>query len=104
MFWRKVLQIGVRWNCKTLTDQVRMKEDVVENVCLILTFIIFTSLFVLEDFNTWTPLPFPRIAPSHLSISYLRSVSNLSKIIAQNFLWHFPNHSPTYWPQWSDSH
>lgn len=51
---------------------------IVENVCLIIIFIIFISLFVLVDFNTW-PL---RTAPSHLSISHLRSVNNLGKIIA----------------------
>lgn len=63
MFWRKVLQIGMRWNRKTFTDEVRMKEKqyTVENVCLILVFIIFTSLFVSEDFNTWSHFPFPEL-------------------------------------------
>lgn len=63
MFWRKVLQIGMRWNCKTFTDEVRMKENqyIVESICLILVFIIFTSLFVVEDFNTWPHFPFPEL-------------------------------------------
>lgn len=86
MFWRKVLQRGMRWNCKTLRDEVRTKEDeyIVENVCLILIFVIFTSLLLLEDFNTWPHLPFPELL--HL-ISF---TSKISEQLRQNYCLEFP--------------
>lgn len=69
---------------KVFIDEVKMKEDkyIVENVCLIVIFIIFISLFVLEDFNTWPP--------QNCSIPSLYFTSEISEQLRQNYCLEFP--------------